>query len=74
MSTAPTAQRATITQVETATASEKPWPSPSRAWKTAPQAASATAPATSRFIASTPAAIPTFSAGIAAIAAVDIGA
>ena len=37
------------------------WPSPSRAWKTAPVAARATAPASTRSIASTPEAIPTFS-------------
>ena len=52
---------------------ESPPPS-SRAWKTAPVAASATVPAITRSIASTPEAMPTFSAGIAAIAAVDIGA
>ena len=49
-------------------------PPPSRAWKTAPVAASAIVPAITRSIASTPEAMPTFSAGIAAIAAVDIGA
>ena len=49
-------------------------PSPCSAWKTAPVAASASEPATTRSIASTPEAIPTFSPGIAAIAAVDIGA
>ena len=42
--------------------------------KTAPAAARPTAPARTRSIASTPEAIPAFSAGIAAIAAVDIGA
>ena len=43
-------------------------------WKTAEVTASATAPAVTRIIASTPAAIPAFSRGIASIAAVDIGA
>ena len=40
----------------------------------APVSASPTAPASTLSIASTPEAIPTFSPGIAAIAAVDIGA
>ena len=43
-------------------------------WKIAAVTASATAPAVTRTIASTPAAIPAFSRGIASIAAVDIGA
>ena len=74
VSTAPTAQSATRTQVEPAIAAAKTSPSSSRAWKTAPVAARAIVPAITRSIASTPEAIPTFSAGIAAIAAVDIGA
>src|SRR5688572_28355663 len=48
--------------------------SSSTTWKTAPVAARVTAPARVRFIASTPAAMPAFACGIAAIAAVDIGA
>ena len=51
----------------------KPWSS-RRAWKTALVTATPTAPARTRFIASTPDAIPAFSPGIAAIAAADIGA
>ena len=46
----------------------------SAAWNTAPEIASSRAPAKTRSIASTPEAIPAFEAGIAAIAAVDIGA
>ena len=75
MSTAPTAQSATTTQVEPAIAAAKESPSPAaRGSGAAPIAARATAPASTRSIASTPEAIPTFSPGIAAIAAVDIGA
>ena len=48
--------------------------SPRSAWKIAPVIASETAPESSRFIASTPAAIPALLRGIAAIAALDIGA
>src|SRR5829696_10501291 len=49
-------------------------PLPSDPWKTEPATASRSAPASTRFIASTPDAIPLFSLGIAAIAAVDMGA
>ena len=62
------------TQVEPATEAAKESPSPCSAWKAALVAASASEPATIRSIASTPEAMPTFSPGIAAIAAVDIGA
>ena len=49
-------------------------PPPCSAWNAALVAASASEPATILSIARTPEAIPTFSPGIAAIAAVDIGA
>ena len=49
-------------------------PPGSAAWNTAPEIASSSAPANTRSIASTPEAMPAFSGGIAAIAAVDIGA
>jgi hypothetical protein len=59
-------------------ASGSTWPawrsSSSTAWKTAPAAASVIAPASTRFMASTPAAMPAFACGMAVIAAVDIGA
>ena len=57
--TVPTAQSATRTQVEPAIAvGEGARRPPSRAWKTAPVAASATVPAITRSIASTPEAMP----------------
>jgi hypothetical protein len=46
----------------------------STAWKTAPPAESVMAPASTRFIPSTPAAMLAFACGMAVIAAVDIGA
>ena len=46
----------------------------SRLWKTADTTARPIAPAMTRFIASTAAAIPALAFGIAAIAAADIGA
>ena len=73
VSTVPTASSPTSTQVECARASAKLWSS-TRLWNTAPVTASARAPASTRSIASTPEAIPVLSLGIAAIAALDIGA
>ena len=67
-------QSASETAPASASASRAGRTAGSAAWKTAPETASSSAPANTRSIASTPEAMPAFAAGIAAIAAVDIGA